>query len=78
MRTRRLLPMPRVDRRRAIAAMALGCASALAPCVAAVRAALERYVATLEALSREAPYNWFNFYDFWADATASPAADAAG
>jgi len=45
---------------------------------AAVRAALERYVATLEALCREAPYNWFNFYDFWADATASPAADAAG
>jgi hypothetical protein len=33
---------------------------------AAIRAALERYVATLEALCREAPYNWFNFYDFWA------------
>ena len=42
----------------------------------AIRAALERYVATLEALCREAPYNWFNFYDFWADADASPA-DAA-
>ena len=37
---------------------------------AAVRAALERYVATLEALCRELPYNWFNFYDFWADADA--------
>ncbi|MEO6362247.1 MAG: acyl-CoA synthetase [Caldimonas sp.] len=35
---------------------------------AQIRAALERYVATLEALCREAPYNWFNFYDFWADA----------
>jgi predicted LPLAT superfamily acyltransferase len=35
---------------------------------AAVRAALERYVTTLESLCREAPYNWFNFYDFWADA----------
>jgi len=35
---------------------------------AAIRAALERYVATLESLCREAPYNWFNFYDFWADA----------
>ena len=35
---------------------------------AAVRAALERYVATLESLCRAAPYNWFNFYDFWADA----------
>ena len=42
----------------------------------AIRAALERYVATLESLCREAPYNWFNFYDFWADADASPA-DAA-
>ena len=37
---------------------------------AAIRAALERYVATLEALCREAPYNWFNFFDFWADADA--------
>jgi len=35
---------------------------------AAVRAAMQRYVATLEGLCREAPYNWFNFYDFWADA----------
>jgi predicted LPLAT superfamily acyltransferase len=35
-----------------------------------VRAALERYVATLEALCRAAPYNWFNFFDFWADADA--------
>ena len=33
---------------------------------AQVRAALERYVETLEALCREAPYNWFNFFDFWA------------
>ena len=32
----------------------------------------QRYVATLEALCREAPYNWFNFYDFWADADAAP------
>jgi predicted LPLAT superfamily acyltransferase len=38
---------------------------------AAIRAALERYVATLEGLCREAPYNWFNFYDFWADADAT-------
>ncbi|MGZ5206959.1 MAG: acyl-CoA synthetase, partial [Caldimonas sp.] len=35
---------------------------------AAIRAALERYVATLEELCRDAPYNWFNFYDFWAGA----------
>jgi hypothetical protein len=37
---------------------------------AAIRAAVERYAATLESLCREAPYNWFNFYDFWADADA--------
>ncbi len=38
---------------------------------AAIRGALERYVATLESLCRSAPYNWFNFYDFWAEADAS-------
>jgi len=27
--------------------------------------ALERYAALLERLCRQAPYNWFNFYDFW-------------
>lgn len=31
-----------------------------------VRLALERYVRQIEALCRELPYNWFNFYDFWA------------
>lgn len=30
-----------------------------------VHAALQAYVAHLEALCREAPYNWFNFHDFW-------------
>ena len=40
----------------------------------AIRAALECYVATVESLCREAPYNWFNFYDFWADADATSAA----
>jgi predicted LPLAT superfamily acyltransferase len=33
---------------------------------AAVREALEAYVARLEALVREAPFNWFNFHDVWA------------
>jgi predicted LPLAT superfamily acyltransferase len=33
---------------------------------AAVRAAIERYAAALERHCREQPYNWFNFYDFWA------------
>jgi predicted LPLAT superfamily acyltransferase len=32
-----------------------------------VREALQRYVLLLEALCRESPYNWFNFFDFWAD-----------
>jgi len=27
--------------------------------------ALARYTALLERLCRQAPYNWFNFYDFW-------------
>lgn len=32
----------------------------------AVREALLRYVRQLEALCRETPCNWFNFFDFWA------------
>jgi len=32
---------------------------------AAVREAIERYVAILEEYCRSDPYNWFNFYDFW-------------
>ena len=31
-----------------------------------VREALERYVRRVEAACVESPYNWFNFYDFWA------------
>jgi predicted LPLAT superfamily acyltransferase len=30
-----------------------------------VKAAVADYVLRLEALCREAPYNWFNFYDYW-------------
>ena len=30
-----------------------------------LQAALRAYVAKLEALCVEAPYNWFNFHDFW-------------
>jgi predicted LPLAT superfamily acyltransferase len=30
-----------------------------------LRQALQAYVQRLEALCREAPTNWFNFYDFW-------------
>ena len=32
-----------------------------------VQAGLAAYVAQLEALCREAPYNWFNFFDFWGE-----------
>jgi predicted LPLAT superfamily acyltransferase len=32
---------------------------------AAIVAAVQAYVQQLEALAREAPYNWFNFHDFW-------------
>lgn len=38
----------------------------------AMRAWVQRYVSRLEHYTREAPYNWFNFYDFWADEAASP------
>jgi predicted LPLAT superfamily acyltransferase len=32
--------------------------------------ALAAYVSCLERHCRAAPYNWFNFFDFWADAAA--------
>jgi predicted LPLAT superfamily acyltransferase len=32
---------------------------------ALVRSSVADYVSRLEALCREAPYNWFNFYDYW-------------
>ncbi|MDM0073064.1 acyl-CoA synthetase [Variovorax sp. J2P1-59] len=35
-----------------------------------IRAALESYVARLEALCRAYPYNWFNFHDFWLEDSA--------
>ena len=38
---------------------------------AAILAAQDRYVEILESLCREAPYNWFNFYDFWSDDSPS-------
>ena len=34
---------------------------------AAVPALIARYAARLEHHVRDAPYNWFNFYDFWGD-----------
>lgn len=32
---------------------------------AAIEALIRRYAARLEDVARAAPYNWFNFYDFW-------------
>ncbi|MEP7061342.1 MAG: acyl-CoA synthetase [Betaproteobacteria bacterium] len=37
-----------------------------------VDASVRSYARWLESACRGAPYNWFNFYDFWADADASP------
>ena len=39
---------------------------------AAIDHALDAYVACLERQCRQAPYNWFNFYDFWAPNTSAP------
>ncbi len=37
-----------------------------------IDAAVERYAALIEKYGRQAPYNWFNFFDFWqAPATVS-------
>lgn len=33
----------------------------------AVRAAVARYAGRLESYCRQHPYNWFNFFDFWAE-----------
>ncbi len=36
-----------------------------------VRSLLLRYAGRLEMQCRRAPYNWYNFFDFWHDAAAS-------
>lgn len=33
----------------------------------AIRAAVVRYAGRLESYCRQYPYNWFNFFDFWAE-----------
>jgi predicted LPLAT superfamily acyltransferase len=33
----------------------------------ALNAIVVRYAAALERLLQSAPYQWFNFYDYWAD-----------
>ena len=36
---------------------------------AVVRETLQKYVATLERHCKAAPYNWFNFFEFWESAS---------
>ncbi len=38
---------------------------------AAVDSALQRYVQSLERHCRDAPFNWFNFFDFWGAPSAA-------
>jgi len=49
--------------------------SAIAPDqrASAVTEAIKRYAALLDHYCRVAPYNWFNFFDFWKAAPQSPA-----
>ncbi|HEX2595170.1 MAG TPA: acyltransferase [Luteimonas sp.] len=42
----------------------------------ALSALIRRYAGRLEHYARLAPYNWFNFYDFWNPAGQAHAADA--
>lgn len=42
---------------------------------AAVQAAMARYAALLETHCRAAPYNWFNFFDFWQPGPSAPEAN---
>lgn len=41
---------------------------------AAIDAAICRYAVLLEHYCRQAPYNWFNFFDFWQPGSAAAAA----
>jgi predicted LPLAT superfamily acyltransferase len=43
----------------------------------ALNALIRRYATRLEHYARLAPYNWFNFYDFWNDPAVRPVAQAA-
>jgi predicted LPLAT superfamily acyltransferase len=45
---------------------------------AAQREAIAKFAATLDRHCREAPYNWFNFYDFWAPSAPAEGAPKAG
>lgn len=38
---------------------------------AALKVAVDRYAALLDHYCRKAPYNWFNFFDFWQSAASA-------
>ena len=40
---------------------------------AALKTAVDRYAALLDRYCRKAPYNWFNFFDFWQPAAGTTA-----
>ena len=42
----------------------------------AVQEAMTRYAALLEQYCRDAPYNWFNFFDFWRSPASPPNASS--
>ena len=39
---------------------------------AAIQTAIARYAELLDQYCRKAPYNWFNFFDFWQSAAKTP------
>ena len=45
---------------------------------ASLNAIIQRYADRLAHYTRSAPYNWFNFYDFWNLNSSAPDADSAG
>jgi predicted LPLAT superfamily acyltransferase len=45
----------------------------------ALRAHAQRYASRLEEVVKRAPYNWFNFYDFWrTDEVSAPTTIGSG
>lgn len=45
---------------------------------ASLNAIIQRYADRLAHYTRSAPYNWFNFYDFWHLNSSAPAGDPSG
>lgn len=45
---------------------------------AAIQALVQRYAAALERLVQETPYQWFNFYDYWAQDVGTRARASGG